>query len=315
MRCLDHIDMAALTGAVAALACAGFFFAYLGVEREVLAPPAMASSAAFLQEELAKAIDEAVVTPARLTAERQRTQVALGQAIRELIQMRQAEKAFFSDLARRTAVEAGARREFLEGVFKLPSDWRGTEFLVRERAAAARAQEELGRRIVGHTQAFSGKKAAAETRYGHALVAAIGAVNRSADEPGASQATMLAAATAAKSLAERTAPAPAAVIARDPSWGFGSIGDGAFIPIAALGAGAFLLIAGGIGMTGAAFSTRAVAAHCDEKEKDVLVEMLVSDETPYEVLHCSAFNGGPITCDKRCLQWPMAFERPLAHAA
>lgn len=52
--------------------------------------------------------------------------------------------------------------------------------------------------------------------------------------------------------------------------------------------------------------TRALATHCDVYEKDVVVEMLVSDDMSYEMTRCSAFNDGPVTCGKECLKWPMA---------
>ncbi len=276
MRCLDHTDMAALMGAVTIMACAGFFFAYLGIERDL---PVGTPSMGFLQEELAKAIDEAVVTPSGLADERNRTQAALGKTIVGLAQLHARKTSLISDLAGRAA-----------------------------------DQEELGRLLVAGNVRFERQLAVRQADYGRAVVAATQAIERAAGEPAASRETILAAA-AARAAAERTAPAPAAVITRDPSWGFGSIGDGALLPVMVLGAGAFILVLGGIGMTGAVFSTRTIAAHCDEVHKDVMVEMLVSDETPYEVTHCSAFDGGPITCDKRCRRWPRAFERPLAHAA
>lgn len=47
---------------------------------------------------------------------------------------------------------------------------------------------------------------------------------------------------------------------------------------------------------------RTLRVQCDTYDKDVMVEVLLSDETPYDVTHCSAFNGGPVTCDKRCLR-------------
>lgn len=306
MRCLDHIDMAVMAGAVTVVASAVFFFAYLGVEGGSLGPPEPATSAAFLQEELSKAINEAVVTPARVTEERERTQVALGTAIRDLTQGKARETTFISDLAKRATAGTQARREFLESVFKLPSDWRGAGFLAKERQAEALAQPELGRMIMAGSQALTSKMAAAEAEYGRALLAATLANDLDIREPAASHATIVAAAAAMNDLEVRTAPA--AEITRDPNWGYGSIGDGAFIPFLILGAGAVLLVAAGAGMLEGGWSTRTVAAHCDDHGhgKDVVVEMLVSDETPYEVTHCSAFNGGPITCDKRCLQWPMA---------
>jgi len=306
--------MAALTGSVTVIASAAFFFAFLGVEHGPLAP-AMAPTTGFLQEELGTAIDQATVTPARVAEERERTQAALGDAIVRLGQAQTQRTAFVPDLAKRAASAQEARREFLKGAFKLPLDWKGADFAMRERDAEAMAQPELGRMIVSGTRAIERKVQAAEAGYGRAVLAAMQAVERAAGEPTASRATIVAAATAASNLAERTAPALAPVVAREPSWGFGSIGDGALIPVMILGAGAFLLLAAGIGMMEGSFSTRTVAAHCDEKEKDVVVEMLVSEGTPYEVTRCSAFNGGPVTCEKRCLQWPAAHKQPLAHAA
>jgi hypothetical protein len=50
--------------------------------------------------------------------------------------------------------------------------------------------------------------------------------------------------------------------------------------------------------------TRIVHVYCDTCDKDVRVGVLMSEGTPYDVAHCSAFNGGPVTCDKHCLAWP-----------
>ncbi|MBI4401123.1 MAG: hypothetical protein HY581_05780 [Nitrospirae bacterium] len=306
MRCLDHIDMAVMTGGVTVVASAIFFFAYLGVEREPLAAPAPITSAAFLQSELGKAINEAVVTPARVTEERERTQVTLGEAIMQLTQVQVKKAAFVPELTASAAAAKETRRGYLEEVFKLPADWKGPEFTARERQADAMAQPELGRMIVAGSLGLMRRLEATEADYGRALLAATLAVEREAIEPTASQGTIMAAAAAAKSLGERTALAPAPEVTREAGWGFGSIGDGAFIPIMVLGAGALLLWAAGAGMMERGVSTRALATHCDVHEKDVVVEMLVSDDMPYEVTRCSAFNGGPVTCDKHCLKWPMA---------
>lgn len=306
MKCLDHIDMGVMAGAVTVVASAVFFFAFLGVEREPLVPSEPVSSASFLQEQLEKTINEAVVTPARVAEEREHTQAALGVAIVRLGQIQARERAFVSDVAKNAAASAQGRREFLEGVFKFPSDWRGAEFARMGRQAEAMAQQDLGRMIVAGSQALSREIGTAEAKYGRALLAATLARERNAIEPAASQATIVAAARAMTNLAERTAPAPVPAITRNPSWGFGSIGDGAVIPILVLGAGAMLLLAAGAGAREGRWSTHTMEAHCDEHRADVVVEMLVSDDTPYEVAHCSAFDGGPVTCDKRCLKWPVA---------
>lgn len=143
----------------------------------------------------------------------------------------------------------------------------------------------------------------AEARYGLAVRDAALADRRAVGEPAASRATMVAAAQVMADLARGAAPA--AEITRDPRWGFGSIGDGLWLPIIVLAAGAVLLGAAGAGMmTQRGSSTRTIAEHCDVHDKDVLVEMLLSDDSPYEVVHCSAFNGGPVVCDRRCLHRP-----------
>lgn len=308
MRCLDHIDMAVMAGAVTVVASAVFFFAYLGVEGGSLGPPEPATSAAFLQEELSKAINEAVVTPARVTEERERTQVTLGEAIAKLTQAKAVEASLFSDLAKSAAAGAQARREFLEGVFKLPSDWRGAEFRMMEREAEAMAQQELGRMTVAGSQAALRETGDAEADYGRALLAATLALEREAIEPAASHATIMAASQAANTLAERIASVPAPDITREPGWGFGSIGDGVALAGLVLGAGAFLLLAAGVEMKKHGVTIRTTEAHCETVGKQVEVTMLLSasDYLPYEVTRCSAFNGGPVTCDKHCLTWPMA---------
>ncbi|MEK6618678.1 MAG: hypothetical protein AABY90_08290 [Nitrospirota bacterium] len=308
MRCLDHIDMAVMAGAVNVVASAVFFFAYLGVEGGSLGPPEPATSAAFLQEELSKAINVAVVTPARVTEERERTQVALGTAIRDLTQGKARETTFISDLAKRATAGTQARREFLESVFKLPSDWRGAGFLAKERQAEALAQPELGRMIMAGSQALTSKMAAAEAEYGRALLAATLANDLDIREPAASHATIMAASQAANTLAERIASAPAPEITREPGWGFGSIGDGVALAGLVLGAGALLLLAAGVEMKKHGLTIRTTEAYCETVGKQVEVTMLLSasDYLPYEVTRCSAFNGGPVTCDKHCLTWPMA---------
>lgn len=308
MKCLDHIDMAVMAGAVTVLASAIFFFAYLGIQRPPLVAPAPISAAAFLQEELGTAINEAIVTPVRVTSERARTEAVLGQAIRDLTLVKAIEASFIPELARTAAGQAQARREFLEARFKLPSDWRGTEFRAMERDAEARAQPVLGGMIVAGSQALLKKMEAAEPRYGQAVLAATLARQREAIEPAASQATLVAAARVLTDLAERAAPAPTPEMTRESSWGFGSIGDGAFIPFVVLAAGALLLLAAGAAMTQgeSGAEARTVEAHCETTEKDVQVVFLISDKVPYEVTRCSAFNGGPVTCDKRCLTWTMA---------
>lgn len=239
--CLDHMDMAALAGAMTVIAGAVFFFAYLGVEREALTVIEPSASAAFLEEEMTKAIEDAVVTPAAVIEERERTQVALGEAIKKLTQTKLSEGWFFSDLAKRAAIGAQARREFLESKFKLPSDWGGAQFALMARNAEATAQEELGRTVVAGTLATMTRVAEAETHYGLAVRDAILALDRESIEPAASQATIVAAATVLRDVAKRTEPVP--VVTRDPGWGFGSIGDGAVIPIAILAGGALLLLA------------------------------------------------------------------------
>ncbi len=310
MKCLDHIDLAMLAGAVATIGSAAFLFAYLGVEREPLMPRGVGAPTTFLEEELEKSINEAVVTPAYVVEGQERAQVTLGQAILGLIQAKARETMFVPEVVKAAAADARMRREFLEGVYKLPADWRGPEFAMREREATVRAQESLGRTLVTGTQLFAKEVEVAEARYGRAVLSATLADRRAAIEPAASQATMIASALVMTELAKRTEPGPKLVIVRDPRWGFGSIGDGTIIPLAILGAGVVWLLVAGIGMMrehGA--SIRTAATHCDVHDKDVMIETLVSDDSPYEVIHCSAFNGGPVTCDKHCLTWP------LAHAA
>lgn len=274
MKCLDHIDMAVMAGAVATVASAVFLFAYLGVERGPLIPPDPITSAMFLQQEMEKAINEALVIPARVMDEQGRAQAALGSAI----------------------VTLGAAKE-RAGAYMLNPETMPTPH--------ALTQADLGRLIVAGSQALEAARRYAEARYGLAVRDAAVADRRAVGEPAASRATMVAAAQVMADLAKRATPAPAAEITRDPRWGFGSIGDGMWLPIIVLAAGALLLGAVGAGMmTERGPSTRTIAEHCEVHDKDVLVEMLLSDDTPYEVVHCSAFNGGPVACDRRCLHRP-----------
>jgi hypothetical protein len=302
MRCLDNIDLAAMAGALTVMAGAAVIVAYLGLERAPLTIPEPISPAAMIEHELTETIAEATLTPARMTAEREFTQATLGEAVRDLSLIKMRSTGFFRDLAGLAAQERVARREFLEGVFKLPADWQGAEFRAMERAAEATAQERLGRTIVSGSQALERASQTAEERYGRALIAAIGAREREAGEPFASRSTMVATAAAMKAFAERKVAAPPVEIAREPSWGFGSIGDGAPVALFALGGGALVLLAAGIGlMREHGVSTRTVDLHCDVHHKDVRVEVLLSDDRPYDIARCSAFNGGPVTCDKHCL--------------
>lgn len=274
MKCLDHIDMGVMAGAVATLASAVFLFAYLGVERGPLAPPEPITSAVFLQQEMEQAINEAVVTPARVMDEQGRTQAALGRAI----------------------VTLAAAKERM-GAYRLDPETMPTPH--------ALTQADLGRLIVTGSLVRAAAVGYAEARYGLAVRDAALADRRAVGEPAASRATMVAAAQVMADLAKRAAPAPAAEFTRDPRWGFGSIGDGMWLPIIVLASGVLLLGAAGAGMMmerGPSMHT--IVEHCDVHDKDVLVEMLLSDDTPYEVVHCSAFNGGPVACDRRCLHRP-----------
>lgn len=304
MKCLDHLDMAVMAGAAATVAV--FLFAYLGIERGPLTPPEPMTPAAFLPAELLKAVNEAMAAPVQVTEEQARTQAALGKAITKLALVKLHVVEFLPSVAKSAAAGAKARREFLEGVFKLPSDWGGAAFTTMEQAAEAATQPELGRMIVAGSQALAREMGAAEAEYGRAFLAAALAAERAAHEPAASQATILAAARVMTDLAERTVAAPGPVITREPLWGFGSIGDGALIPFMVLGGGAVLLLAGAAGMSAGRLSTWSMTAYCDVHDQDVVVDMLVSDDTPYEVARCSAFDGTRVTCDKRCLKWPMA---------
>lgn len=306
MRCLDHIDMAVMAGAITTIGSAVVLMAYLALDRGPLAQPAPPVLDRWLEEELSKAITEAVVTPARVTEERERTQVALGDAIKRLTQVKVTTESFVPDLAKVAATDASARREFLESVFKLPSDWKSQEFLAMMSAGDATAQEVLGRRIVNGTRALVDNMAKAEMNYGQAVVATMLAMDRAADEPAASTATLLAASTVMGDLAKRVPSVPESIVMREPGWGFGSIGDGTVLPILLAAAALCMLVAAGMGLHERGPSVRTITMLCDEHKRDVTVEMLMSDDTPYEVVQCSAFNGAPITCDKHCLMRPTA---------
>jgi hypothetical protein len=307
--CFDRMDLVVMAGALTVIASAAFFFAYLGVAKEPLTIPETVSPTAFIEDEMAGAIEKAVVTPAAVIEERERTQAALGEAIKKLTQAKLGEEGFISDLAGQAAAGVRARREFLESKFKLPSDWDGAEFALMAQTAEATAQEELGRTVVTGTLAAMTRLAGAEAHYGLAVRDAILALNRESIEPEASQATLVAAATVLKDLAKRAPTEAATPRTRAAGLSYGSIGDGIFLPFVILCAGVLLVLAVGTSLMEGRFATQTVAAHCDEHEKDVVVKMLVSDETPYKVVQCSAFNGGPVTCDEHCLRWP------LAHAA
>lgn len=307
MRCLDHIDMAVMAGAITTLGSAVVLTAYLGLDRGPVAQPAPLVPDRWLEKELSNAINEAVVTPARVTEERERTQVALGNAIKRLTQVKVASESFVPNLAQDATRSALARREFLESVFKLPSDWRSEEFLAMKNAGDAVAQEVIGRRIVTTARALFDNMAKAEATYGQAVVSAALATDRAANEPAASTATLLAASTVMSDLAKRVPAESEAIVTREPGWGFGSIGDSTVLPILLAAAALCMLAAAGMGLQERGPSLRTITMLCGEHKRDVMVEMLVSDDTPYEVVHCSAFNGGPITCDKHCLSmWPTA---------
>ena len=91
MKCLDHIDMAVMAGAVATVASALFLFAYLGVERGVLASPEPITSAMVLQQEMEQAITEAQEQHRRLKeqaanviANQKQTEMRLNRTLEEL---------------------------------------------------------------------------------------------------------------------------------------------------------------------------------------------------------------------------------------
>ncbi|MEW6246352.1 MAG: hypothetical protein AB1555_06540 [Nitrospirota bacterium] len=306
MRCWDHIDMAVMAGAITTVGSAVVLMAYLGLDRGPLTQPAPPVQDRWLEETLSQAINEAVVTPARVTEERERTQVALGDAIKRLTQVKVATETFVPNLAKDVARGALARREFLESVFKLPSDWKSQEFFAMRSASDAMAQEALGRRIVSGARTLFDDMAKAEVNYGQAVVAAVLAMDRAAKEPAASTATLLAASTVMSELAKRVPAVPEPIVTREPGWGFGSIGDGTVLPILMAAAALCVLAAAGMGLRERGPSVRTITMLCDEHKRDVTVEMLVSDDTPYEVVRCSAFNGGPVTCDKHCVLWPTA---------
>lgn len=276
MTCLKHIDRAVMVGAVATAASAAVLFASLGLDRGPLVPPEPITSALFLEQEMEKAIKEAVATSARVMHQQERAQAALGRAI--------------------ITLEAA-------------KEWGGASMLNPETMPAPHAltQADLGRLIVVGSQVQEAALQRAEARYGLAVRDATVADWRAVGEPAASRATMVAAAQVMTGLAERTKPGAEPIIMRDPGWGFGSIGDGMVVPLMILGVGMMGLFVAGVGMmTEHGASIRTAAAHCDTHDNDVVIEALVSDETLYEVIHCSAFNGGPVTCDKHCLQWPLA---------
>lgn len=306
MKCLDHIDMVVITGAVATVASAVFLFAYPGIVGEPLTPGEPMSPSGFLQEELERTIEKTAVTPGIVSRDRDSAQAALGAAIRDVTIAKNRSTAFSERLMERAQTRATARHEFLEGVFKLPSDWSGKEFTAMERRAEMMAQPELGLQIVAGTQSLERAIGSAEAAYGRALLAATQATDRASGEPFKSAQTIMSASTALTDMAQRSSPAPSPTVDRDPAWGFGSIGDGVFLPLILFGAGAVALFAVGIGMTEGGATTRTVTVYCDRHHKDILVEMLVSDEMPYEVLRCSGLDGEPVICDKQCLTWPVA---------
>jgi hypothetical protein len=306
MRCLDHIDMAVMAGAITTIGSAVVLMAYLGLDRGPLARPAPPTPDRWLEETLSQAINEAVIIPARVTEERERTQAALGEAIIRLTQVKIAAASFAPNLAKEAAKDTLARQEFLESVFKLPSDWKSREFLAMKNAHDATAQEALGHRIVNGTRAWFDVMAKAEMNYGRAAVSALRAMDRAADEPTASTATLLAASTVLSDRAKRGKSVPESIVMREPGWGFGSIGDGTVLPILLAAAAICVLAAAGASLRERGPSVRTVTMLCDEHKRDVTVEMLVSDDTPYEVIRCSAFNGGPVTCDKHCVTRPTA---------
>lgn len=306
MRCLDQIDMAVMAGAIATVGSAVVLMAYLALDRGPLVQPAPPVPDRWLEEELSKAINEAVITPARVTEERERTQAALGEAIKRLTQVKIATDSFAPNLAKDAAKDALARQEFLESVFKLPSDWKGREFLAMKNASDATAQEALGHRIVNGTRALFDDMAKAEMNYGRAVVSAMRAMDRAAGEPAASTATLLAASAVMSDRARRVGSVPESIVMREPGWGFGAIGDGTVLPILLAAAALCVLAAAGVGLRERGPSVRTVTMLCDEHKRDVTVEMLMSDDTPYEVVRCSGFNGGPVTCDKHCLTGPTA---------
>jgi len=264
--------MTVLTGAVATLASAAVLSAYLGIERE--APPAPISPEVVLRQEVRTAIQEAAGVPPRAMMERARTEAALGRAIVDLTRAKADVEAVIPALAQRAAAET------------VP-------------------QEELGRLLVSRSLLAARALERIEERYGRAVVSATAAVERERDALAFAAPMMDGVAVGA--LAE--APGTTSVITHEPAWGFGSIGDGAVLPMMVIGAGVLALAACWSGLAMTRVGTRTVDTHCDLHGKDVRVEMLISDDTPYEIVRCSAFDGGPVTCDQQCLKWD------LAHAA
>lgn len=275
MRCLDHMDMTVMTGAVATVASAVFLFAYLGIDREMTAPPAPPGPEILLRQDIDKAMVEAAALPARAGMERARTQAALGRAIVNLIGVKESQDSLIPSLAKRAAAET------------VP-------------------QEELGRLIVDRSLLAASAAERAEERYGRAVAAAMTAIERERSALAFAAPLMDGVAVALPALAPEVAPTTIPMVTREPAWGFGSIGDGVVLPIMILGAGFLALAACWHGLTEMHVGTRTVETHCDLHQKDVVVEVLVSDDAPYEVAHCSAFNGGPLTCDKHCLKWELA---------
>jgi hypothetical protein len=301
MRCLDHNDMAVMAGAVTTLAGAAFFFAWLGVERPPFAPAGETDAATFLAEQMDRSIAEALAAPAAAEEARASTQAALGRALVTLQQAKIREAAWIPELAAAARTAAEGRRLFLETRFKLPADWNGPEFAAMAREAETRAQPVLGRRIVTEGLAVASRLGAAEEAYGRSLVAAVGALDRAAREPAASQETLMAAARVAMREAERTAGRPSVEPRR-------TAGDGAepMLLLGILGGVALLIGAGAAFLEHRGPGARRIEARCEEADRDVAVTMLTSGETPYEVAACTAFHDGPVTCGKRCLAWPTA---------
>lgn len=306
MKCLDQLDMAVMAGAVTTIGCAIVFFAYLGLDRGPLVPPAPPTEARWLEETLSQAINEAVAAPAEAAAAVEKTEAELGRAIVTLTRVTTRDREFIPALLRDAKAAEQARRAFMEGVFKLPADWQGPAFRERLLAEETMAQPVLGRRIVTAARGLIDAMESAETRYGRAVVAAQQARDRATNEPAASTATLLAASTVMSALAKRTEASPEPVMLREPAFGFGSIGDGTVLPILMAAAALCVLAAAGMGLRERGPSLRTITMLCDVHKRDVTVEMLVSDDTPYEVVRCSAFNGAPVTCDKHCLMRPAA---------
>lgn len=270
MRCLDHMDMAVMAGAVTTIAAAFVMLAYLGIERdmEVTTPP---GPEIVLRQEIQKALAEAAALPARAGLERARTQEALGRAIVALTEAHASREALIPTLAGRVAAET------------VP-------------------QEELGRLIVDRGLLAARAVERLEERYGRAVAAAMTAIERERSALAFPTPVMDRVAVAMPELIPGAEP----VVSRQPEWGFGSIGDGVLLPTMIIGAGLLTFAACWRGVMETHLGTRTVETHCDLHQKDMVVEVLVSDDTPYEVVRCSAFNSGPVTCDKHCLRPDMA---------